>query len=765
MTMLSPASPIAAPTQAGLDVLAARLLTLHVLPTGWSRAMAAPVEAGDPICIIGRALAGLAVGNTYEFTGSYKTHPKYGLQFDAQLALNHVPASATAIRKLLVRCFKGIGDVTASKLIAHHQQNATLSVLRDQLLNNPYAVDFSPFTTRPVEFTAQDDIPSMVQRKFALHLLGIDRLSSRVINLLAKKYTLEHADPINKAWADFAQNPYAAIRDTEGYGFLTADAIATSLGIEKTDTHRLAAMVTHALDEGCSSAGNTYLLAAELTQVLKQFDPEVNIELGLLAAQQNQEPIEMEMGRFYPKHLYIAEVRAAASLAARLRATKPMLEAPTDEVHRLIREAESVKSKAVGHDFVLDDSQRAAVHQILTSRQALHTVTAGPGCGKTAIMEILVLVLATRNAKTNTYGFCAPTGKAAKVLSTRISKIGAIARTIHATLGVTEDGFEHNAANLLGFLVMVIDESSMLDLMLMDALLQATPLDTHMIFLGDAQQLPSVGPGNCLADLLCIPADHHHLNKTHRNQGGILDVVQEAAQGRCDMRDRSDVRFIPRLPDPSDESVDGLISYFEREMERAGTDLTGICLLMPKRRGSVDTPGWNTTHLNRRMRDRFNPDGTPISGTLMREGDRIIVRKNILLKLPDNTYRQIVNGDTGFIVGTRQVGNEKAELLIELDDGTSIRLPADASSHLDWAYAMTVHSAQGSEYLRVIFLCTNGSPGFVHRGIVFTAFSRARAHLTAIAKPHTLTSVLRREQPHRNSALAERVKAATASTP
>jgi exodeoxyribonuclease V alpha subunit len=435
-----------------------------------------------------------------------------------------------------------------------------------------------------------------------------------------------------------------------------------------------------------------------------------------------------------------------------------MLNLSRAELGRLIRDAEK------GMGFSLDPSQQQAVLAILSSTRAVHTVTAGPGCGKTAIMEVLVQVLAARNARSTDYGFAAPTGKAAKVLGARIARINATARTIHATLGVNEDGFEHNANNLLGFKVLVIDESSMLDLLLLDALLQATPMDTHLVLLGDTQQLPSVSPGNCLADLLSLPFDHHRLSKVHRNQGGILEVVNRAAAGESDTVNREDVRFIPELPEATEQTVDAVITYYAKAAEGLEGGLASVCLLVARRKGKSDTPGWNTTYLNQRLRERFNPGGLKVPGAPLRVGDRIIIRKNILIRIPDekgDKFRQVVNGDTGSIerVATRSDTGRLEHLVLALDDGTRVPYPAEHLANLDLAYAMTVHSAQGSEYRRVVFLCINGSPSFVHRGIVFTAYSRARAHLTVIGNPTVLANILRRPQPARLSGLVERVTA------
>ena len=189
--------------------VAAELLSLNVLSTGWGRATVAPIDGSAQLSLIGNALADLTVGHTYEFVGVLKNHATYGPQLDVQSALNFVPSDPIEIRKLLIRCFKNVGDANARKLVALHQERKTLATLRDQLIRNPYQIDFTEVTSLLVEFTAVDDVPAMVERLFALHLLGIDRMSPRVVKSLATRYTSVPQpedglllDPIQQACAD-----------------------------------------------------------------------------------------------------------------------------------------------------------------------------------------------------------------------------------------------------------------------------------------------------------------------------------------------------------------------------------------------------------------------------------------------------------------------------------------------------------------------------------------------------------------------------------
>jgi exodeoxyribonuclease V alpha subunit len=385
--------------------------------------------------------------------------------------------------------------------------------------------------------------------------------------------------------------------------------------------------------------------------------------------------------------------------------------------------------------------------------------------------------------------FAAPTGKAAKVLNARISKFGASATTIHSLLGVRggkrdEEGagggmFMHNHNNKLDLDLLVIDETSMVDLSLMQALVAATPDTAHIVFLGDPKQLPSVGPGACLADLLELPFDHHQLTHTHRNDGGILDVVRLAGLGRVDFVPRDDVDFIDGLPPATPESIRVVTDLYAQALDDNLGDFSKVGLLIARRKGDPLTPGWNSTYLNAVLRERYNPErirrtsirgidglanadlGERIYGTRYRVGDRVIIRKNLTLSQgddedDDSQVEQVVNGDTGAILDFFVSEGNLSKVSMRLDDGRTILLPAEHMDVLDFAYAMTVHTAQGSEYSHIFFICVNGHGSFVHRGIVFTAFSRAKRHLTVIGEHDTIQSVVARAAPARNSYLVQR---------
>jgi exodeoxyribonuclease V alpha subunit len=734
------------------------LTSCEVYNERWGRGIVR-LEDGEFLVVTGESLVGLTQGNRYRMDGTVVHHPKFGRQFECKVASIDIPLDAEALVRHLRKNFKGCGEVTARKIVDQYRGN--LPALRDQLVSNPYALDFTRVTKRKIAVAGGEDLKGLIYRDMSTRV-GMTGVSDSNLRKVADWLALRvegKPEPIAEAWALFSKDPYAPIRDIDGYGFVAADQIALrGIGFSRFHECRLAALATYALRDGCERGGHTFLTPDDLVARIGWIDPDVVPEKAMEVAMQRKEPIIIDTQRSYPRHLWMAERALARHLAVRaLTMASPLFHGEEAELEQRLTDAEALLGTG-DKPFRLDESQRRAVIGMLTSRNLVHTLTAGPGCGKTALMEVLVNV--TRDRR---FLFCAPTGKAAKVLSARVKRFDLTATTIHAMLGVGPDGFQFNEHNPLEADIIIVDESSMNDLMLARALLEAVPPDAHVIFLGDADQLPSVGPGNVLRDLLQLPFDHHRLDRPYRNDGGILEVVQQAGKGVIDSISRANVRFADSLPEASPTGIERVSeAYFEAV---ANYGITRVALLMPRRKGDPRVPGWNTTYLNEVLRQHLNPDGERITGTTLRIGDRIIIRKNIAIERGEDAAgteltEQVVNGDTGFI-RTYQMdatGKTVMHVGLALDDGRDIRFPGKEIDAIGLAYAMTVHAAQGSEYDEVLFICTNGSPQFVHRGVVYTAFSRARKNLSVWADRRMMRAIAARDIPARNSALAERTR-------
>jgi exodeoxyribonuclease V alpha subunit len=734
------------------------LTSCEVYNERWGRGIVR-LEDGDYLVVTGESLVGLTQGNRYRMDGTVVHHPKFGRQFECKVASIDIPLEAEALVRHLRKNFKGCGEVTARKIVEQYRGN--LPALRDQLVSNPYALDFGKVTRRKIAVAGAEDMKGLIYRDMSTRI-GMTGVSDSVLRKVADWLAIRvegRPEPIVEAWALFSKDPYAPIRDIDGYGFVAADLIALrGIGFSRFHACRLAALATHALRDGCERGGHTFLSGDDIAARIAQIDPDVSPERALLAAMERKEPIIIDAQRCYPRHLWMAERALARQLAVRaLTIATPICQEDESVLGQRVAEAEALLSTD-DRSFRLDESQRKAVMGLLTSQHLVHTLTAGPGCGKTALMEVLVNVAPER-----TFLFCAPTGKAAKVLSTRVKRFGLAATTIHAMLGVGPEGFHFNEHNPLDAHIVVVDESSMIDLMLARALLDAVPPGAHLIFLGDADQLPSVGPGNVLRDLLQLPFNHHRLVQPYRNDGGILDVVQQAGKGMVDGISRDSVHFSDQLPEPEPHGIAVVTeAYFEAI---ACYGIQRVALLMPRRKGDPRLAGWNTTYLNEVLRHHLNADGERIAGTTLRVGDRIIIRKNIAIERGEDAEgnkltEQVVNGDTGFIRDylLDTSGRTVVHVGLALDDGRDIRFPGKDIDAIGLAYAMTVHAAQGSEYDEVLFICTNGSPQFVHRGVIYTALSRARKKLSIWADRWIMRAVAARDIPARNSELASRTR-------
>jgi len=781
--------------------LIGRLQSLKVMASGWAIGRIATDDHGD-LNVNGNALAGLTEKMSYEFSGIVELHRVYGQQIKVDAVGLHIPSNSRGIEKFLLQNYKGIGKKAAEKIVGYFsRQPGGLQQFRIDLLANPYSMNFAVAgVKRKTEMQAAEGLKSLIYMDIATRIGGVE-LGDKLLRKLSahlEEPAKKSANPIEKAWAILTSNPYAMIRDLDGYAFRTADIIARKIGFDMTRPERVAALVTHAVTEGCNATGHSYLTIADFNKIIHTIDPSIDVRSAIDAAIEMKEPMVIDGDRFYTETCFQAERSLAHNLLERHQRhlRSQIFDGSEDELIQAIEAAEL----AVG--IRLDDSQYECVTRLLTSFFPVHTITAGPGCGKTSIMEIVVHVLQGKkklvnNPETNKIetvdykiGFAAPTGKASKVLNGRISRFGATACTLHSLLGVRggkdkdEDGastgggmFVHNHHNRLDIDLLVVDETSMVDLSLMYATMSALPDASHVILLGDPKQLSSVGPGACLKDLLDLPFDHHQLNQTHRNDGGILDVVTMAGQGRVNFKQREDVTFFDGLPVATVESIDGVLDLYSQSVEDNDGDFSKVGLLIARRKGDPHSPGWNSTYLNAVLRERYNPEkvqrrtlagldglahadlGEKIYGTRFRCGDRVIIRKNLVIVQGDEEdapVEQVVNGDTGMITDYRAAKGSLTFTCMDLDDGRQILLPAEHIDVLDFAYAMTVHTAQGSEYAHIFFVCVNGHGSFVHRGIVFTAFSRAKKKLTVIGDFDTIQSVVARPAPVRNSYLVQR---------
>lgn len=827
------------------ETVSGLLASLRVF-NGWGVGTVWLREEREEVKVTGEGLAGLTEGLEYEFRGVRRDDPRHGESLVVQVALPTISVDSDAIVDYLVKSFKGIGRVKAGKYVREVQESAvtqareaasanlsaeqikaiqheSLAALRDQLLKEPWKLDLSKLS-KNAAFEGGEDPQNearklVVTRNFMLRLGGMQGFSERLAKDLAAHMlsglpvsTDEdgapvadlYVDPVEDCWTRFVTDPYKPIRKVKGYGFRTAENIARALGIPKDSPLRLGPLVEYAVEEACSGAGHTFLSPVDFVSAIKRVDPSVNAQQALNhGVKVGTVMIEPGANRVYAPRLFEAESRLAKNLA-RLLHGEPLTQRSAEDVRRKLRKDAASINPAF--EAGLDESQIDAVASIMTSPSRVHVLTGGPGTGKTSIVECVVSLLKNRSML-----FAAPTGKAAKVLTSRVRSSGHQAVTTCSLLKGAEDaGFEVNEGNPLDCDLLIVDESTMNGVVMADALLASLPPKAHILFLGDpgvpsaadrparAGQLPSISPGNFMLDLQQIEGINCvNLTKTFRNSGGILDVVNEVAEGRLSVKNREDVVF-SMLPE-ANVGFGSVMAEYLRRVEQDG--IANTLLVIPKRAGDRNEPGWNSTYANHVLRQVCNPNGQKLPGTLMHVGDRIIIRDNATIEQPsaadlvrhgggrpfeassaadggdDNAFIgdeeegkqvRVVNGDTGTIASFYfDPKNTKLAsprwIGLKLDDGREVYYPGEDIGSLDHAYALTVHSSQGSEYKHVLSCVTPGSAGFMNQNMILTAWSRAKGSLHVFGDPATLVKIARTPMPARNTALVERVELALES--
>lgn len=763
------------------------------------------------IKVVGAALVDLVEGGEYELRGRTKVHPIHGESVEVLSAAPYISPNKSALVRFVWKNYKGIGPARAERFVNEaigkgKDQPQALEALRQQLLHRPWELDltsvaknatFQPAGTPEGEDESTSAAMALyVQRDLALRLGGIEGLRDSVIKALARHLCeqAEQAEPDNskgarpkqavldpdlpaKCWSLLSKNPYAPIGEVEGYGFGTADQIGRSLGIDPLDPNRLAALVAYAMKAACERTGHSFLFDSQLHDAVARVDARAGPDVAIESAMKLNKLVCCTdfagPARYYEPKLLQIELHLARGVARLCERATPLIadESPA-AVGERVKKASATILKGRGE---IDESQLNALVGILCSSVRLHTLTAGPGCGKTALMEILCAVL-----KDKSFTFMAPTGKAAKVLSNRLTSVSQSASTIHSRLrGSGAADFMINEFEPMTEDIAVVDESSMLDLALADAVVRATGAGQHLILLGDPDQLPSIAQGNVLQDLLRVDSvDHHRLTTTHRNRNGILRLVQEVRSGSITCNNLDGVTFSHGLGDAQNQ-FDALATRYLDSVNEHGFARTAF--LMSQRKGDVNTPGWNTTWFNSKLQQLCNPEAEKIPGTRLHVGDRIIIKANMSVPRAGQAparrnhdadedggdeseqEERVVNGDTGeILMFEREVGNPRnlgAKFVrLHLDDGRQVDFPGQALEALQHSYALTVHAGQGSEYANVMMVATAGVPSFINRSMFYTAQSRPRLSLYIHGNDADIKKIVATPAPARQSALIARIK-------
>ena len=711
------------------------------------------VEGEDELTCVG-SFPVLNQGATVEVTGSYIQHHIYGKQFQASTMVEKMPEDALAIERYLGSgSIKGIGAALAGRIVRHFGKD-TLRIVEDEPERLAEVKGISEKKAR--EIAAQiEEKSDMRKAMMFLQKYGIS------LNLGAKIYQ-KYGDSV---YSVLQENPYRLAEDISGVGFKIADEIAYRIGIHTDSDYRIRSGMLYTLLQA-TGEGHVYLPKEEFfarSSRLLGVDPSY-MEKHLMDLAMDRKIIQKQKEEqilVYPTQYYYLELNTARMLQ------ELNVLCPEDE--KLVNGRLARIEKETG--TVLDEMQKKAVTE--AASHGLFVLTGGPGTGKTTTINAIIRFFEGEGADLR---LAAPTGRAAKRMT---EATGYEAQTIHRLLELSgmpdeeKEGqpvhFERNAENPLETDVIIIDEMSMVDIHLMHSLLMAVTAGTRLILVGDENQLPSVGPGNVLRDIIRSQQfSVVELKKIFR-QASESDIVVNAHkinQGeQVTINNKSrDFFFLKRYD--ADMIIRVVIALIQEKLPRyVEARPFDIQVLTPMRKGLL-----GVERLNGILQHYLNPPSPDKKEKeqrlgLFREGDKVMqIRNNYQMEweirgrygiLVDKGIG-VFNGDTGIL----KVINEFAETAeVEFEDGRVAEYSFKQLEELELAYAITIHKSQGSEYPAVVIPLLSGPKMLLNRNLLYTAVTRARKCVTIVGSEETFREMINNEkQQRRYSSLDERLK-------
>ncbi len=680
------------------------------------------------VTIVG-ALPGVVAGEAMELKGFWQHHAQHGWQFTVQDYHSILPASAQGIRKYLGSgLIKGIGPKTAEKIVARFDVE-TLSILEDAPQR---LIEVPGLGRRKVELiiTAWAEQKAIKEVMLCLQELGV----STSLAVRVYKHYRDAAVTIVK------NEPYRLARDVWGIGFKTADKIAQALGYTQDHPERIKAGTLFALSEASDNDGHTYLpfsdLARKAADLLGVSSSQVERAITDLAleggvhmeaweeeedAAVNDPALADDLAVYLPP-FYAAEQGTARNLL-RLAACPP-------ERGRLA-ELQQI-NLPVMFDYLtervkltLAPQQQAGISMALTN--PVSVLTGGPGTGKTTSLRALIHVLTLKHKRVI---LAAPTGRAAKRLS---EATGIEAKTLHRLLQLRPGSqSQYDRSNPLPADMLIIDEVSMLDTLLMNSLLKGVATGTHVLLVGDSDQLPSVGAGNVLADILSssiLPVVR--LEHIFRQGAGsaIATNAQRINRGEMPLSGQGIADFFFIAQDNPTLARDQVVEFVtSRIPARFGFRPDEIQVLSAMHRGAC-----GVGELNQQLQAALNPPTADkaqkqYGGTLFRVGDKV-------LQLRNNYEKEVFNGDGGAITA---ISSEDQAISVKLDDGRAISYDFGELDELTLAYAVSIHKAQGSEYPVCVIPLLMEQYLLLERQLLYTAITRARQLVVLVGSKKAL---------------------------
>ncbi len=670
-------------------------------------------ESGEGFALVG-PVAHLGPGDRAEVSGDWQTHSRYGRQLRARGALPLDPADHAG-RVAYLATLRHIGPARAERLVDEHGEGVLGAIGADpqRVFSSLRGVSANQAAAAAESWHASRAVRDL-HVQLAPH--GLAHLAAPI-----------HSRYGDRSMAILHEDPYR-LTEIDGVGFVRADKIALAADVPPESSKRAQAAAVYALAEA-EQQGHTFLpvegLRARATKLLGlNPDPDVLVEARGLYIEEGPEE-----GRVYRELTHASEVAVAETLGARAGAPPHLDHEPGD-----LPEEEG-----------LTEEQWAAVGGAFASR--ISVLTGGPGVGKTVCTKAIVAEADAAHVKV---ALCAPTGRAARRME---EATGHEAQTIHRMIEWMpgrEPTF--NPGHPLPAELVIVDEASMLNLRLIEVLLGALAESTHIVFVGDADQLPPIGAGKPFEDLIASGAApvvrlSHIFRQAARSM--ITTAAHEINQGRPphlqpeDDQDH-DFFFIDRpSPERALETVVEVVA--ERAPKSFEVDpIRDVQVLAPMYRGAVGIDA-----LNERLQARLNPRGKPALGERFRIGDRLIQTRN-------SHELGLMNGSIVFL---RSDDPDEEAIVVDTDDGGSLVIPYGETATLRLAYAISVHKSQGCEVPVVVGVCHRSHSRMLTRPLLYTAITRARSNCVLVGDPAALEMAVRRDDSGgRHSGLAERLR-------
>ncbi len=689
------------------------------------------VSGEDEITCVG-IFHGVSEGECLELSGEYTTHPSYGRQFKAASFQVKPPEDMVSVERYLASgAIKGIGAALAARIVRKFRED-TIRIIEEE----------------PERLAEVKGISQRKAMEIAEQAEGKRELRQAMIFLQQYGISQTLAAKIYKAYGRelygiLKENPYRLADDIQGVGFRIADEIASRIGIHTDSDFRIRSGILYTLVQA-SSEGHTCLPAELLAQRASELlgvAPEHIEKHYMDLAIAGKLMIKEGEGRhsIFAAPYYYMEVNTASML----KGLDVSYDVPEPEIRARIQRIEQDTG------MVLDGLQAEAVKEAVTN--GLMVITGGPGTGKTTTINTIIRYFELEGMD---IFLGAPTGRAAKRMS---ETTGFEARTIHRMLelnGGAEGnvGFERNEKNPLETDVIIIDEMSMVDISLMHALLKAVAAGTRLILVGDVNQLPSVGPGSVLKDM--IESGQFHvvrLNKIFRQaaQSDIIVNAHKINRGENVSLDNKSMDFFFLKRFDANVIISIVIQLIQQKLPKfVDAEPFDIQVLTPMRKGLL-----GVERLNGILQQYLNPPGQEKAerehgDIVFREGDKVMqVKNNYQLEweirskygLAIDKGMGIFNGDTGII---KSISAYQEIMAVEFDEGRTVEYSFKQLDELELAYAITIHKSQGSEYPAVVIPLLTGPRMLMNRNLLYTAVTRAKKCVTLVGNDATFQGMI-----------------------